>query len=294
MGDSFKNQFKLDEKEMVSLSIYNVGYQKCDPMHQWGPGVRDHYLIHAIVSGKGTYTAGGHSYELGPGDVFLVYPHTTVTYSSDRTDPWEYYWVGFNGSDAAHILESAGFRPNAPVLRELTYATALRDALLQIYEARGNTLAHSVEMTGRLYIALSLFLQNTPEPESTEANILSGYTRQAIEYINYRYSYPITVDDIAAYVGISRSHLYRAFRAVMGQSPKTYLSKFRIKQACVLLARQELSVASIAQSVGYESGLYFSKVFHKLQGMTPTEYARRAHFRNEVSGNSCATDEKSV
>ena len=294
MVDTFKNSYKDTAKEMVSLSVYNVGFQRCDPLYQWGPGVRDHYLIHAVVSGKGTYSVNGHRYDLAAGDVFLVYPHTTVTYASDRNDPWEYCWVGFNGSDAAHILEAAGFRPNAPVFHQVPYAADLREALLKIYEARGNSLTHSVQMTGRLYIALSLFLQNTPEP-AAEIDVLSGYTRQAVEYINYRYSYPITVDDIASYVGISRSHLYRAFRATLGQSPKTYLSKFRIKQACILLARQELSVASIAQSVGYESGLYFSKVFHKLQGMTPTDYAHCARLSAaKTAEGSCANDKNGV
>ena len=270
-----KNNYKVREKEMMSLSVYNVGYQRCSPMYQWGPGVRDHYLIHTVISGKGVYETGGQRYELGPGDIFLAYPHTTISYCADRTEPWMYYWVGFNGSDAAYILDCAGFSPQNPVMRAAPFAKELRDALLQIYDARGNTLAHSVKMTGRLYGALSLFLENGVQP-AAETDVLASYTRQAVEYINYRYSYPITVDDIAAYVGISRSHLYRAFRAVLGQSPKTYLSKFRIKQACLLLERQELSVASIAQSVGYESGLYFSKVFHRIKGTTPTEYARQA------------------
>lgn len=285
MADTFKNSYKVSEKEMVSLSVYNVGYQRCDPVYQWGPGVRDHYLIHLVLSGKGMYQVNGRRYALQAGDVFLVYPHTSVTYASDRDDPWEYYWVGFNGSDAAFILESAGFREGEPVIRSIAWAAELKNALLHIYDARGNGLANSVEMTGRLYSALALFLRHRPQ-ESAETDILATYTRQAVEYINYRYSYPITVDDIASYVGISRSHLYRAFRAVLKQSPKTYLSQFRIKQACVLLARQELSVASIAQSVGYESGLYFSKVFHKIKGKTPTEYAREAREKAQTVENT--------
>ena len=283
MAESFKNSYKVSDKTMVSLSVYNVGYQRCDPVYQWGPGVRDHYLIHLVLSGKGTYQVGNRRYPLQAGDVFLVYPHTTVTYASDRDDPWEYYWVGFNGSDAAFILESTGFRESEPILHDIPWAAELKDALLRIYDARGTGLASSVEMTGRLYTTLALFLQHHPQ-EIAEADILATYTRQAVEYINCRYSYPITVDDIAAYVGVSRSHLYRAFRSVLKQSPKTYLSQFRIKQACVLLARQELSIASIAQSVGYENGLYFSKVFHRIKGKTPTEYVREVREKARRSG----------
>ena len=46
MNQNYKNSYKVTEKELVSLSVYNVGFQKCDALYQWGPGIRDHYLIH--------------------------------------------------------------------------------------------------------------------------------------------------------------------------------------------------------------------------------------------------------
>ena len=74
MPHHYKNSYKVTEKELVSLSVYNVGFQKCDALYQWGPGIRDHYLIHYIISGKGTYRVAGQTYHLSGGDTFLVYP----------------------------------------------------------------------------------------------------------------------------------------------------------------------------------------------------------------------------
>ena len=51
MEASYKHSYKTGENLLNSLSVYNVGYQKCDPEYQWGPGVRDHYCIHHILSG---------------------------------------------------------------------------------------------------------------------------------------------------------------------------------------------------------------------------------------------------
>lgn len=73
MNDKYKNSYKATDKELVSLSVYNVGYQRCDANYQWGPGIRDHYLIHYIISGKGTYKIGGSIHTLKEGDAFLVY-----------------------------------------------------------------------------------------------------------------------------------------------------------------------------------------------------------------------------
>ena len=73
MYEKYKNSYKVTEKELVSLSVYNVGFQRCDSLYQWGPGIRDHYLIHYIISGKGFYKIGKRTYELQAGDSFLVF-----------------------------------------------------------------------------------------------------------------------------------------------------------------------------------------------------------------------------
>ncbi len=279
MEDTFKNNFKPRDKQMMSLSVYNVGFQKCGPGYQWGPGVRDHYLIHHIVSGKGCYEVNHRVYELKAGDSFLVYPLVPVVYRADGAEPWEYYWVGFSGTDAATILRSTDFSEETPVIHQAGYSDQIRRQILHIYEARGNDLEHSVEMTGRLYTTLSLFIKYCSQPKKREDSYQS-YVQRAVAYIASHYSYPITIEEIASYVGISRSHLFRAFQTRLSMSPKEYLSAYRIRQACSLLKDSDLSVTAIARSVGFENSLYFSRVFHKITGAAPTDYAR-AHSRGE-------------
>ena len=239
MNNNYKNSYIVKEKELVSLSVYNVGFQSCDSLYQWGPGIRDHYLIHYIISGKGRYTVNGSVHTLTPGDAFLVYPNTEVIYQADAQDPWEYTWVGFTGSDAATILRATEFE-------------------------------NALEMTGRLYTTLALFVSAaTSKPPQNSAN---SYVQKGIEYISANYSYPITVEDIASYIGLSRSHLFRSFQSILGVSPKEYLTDFRIKQACYLLKHSSLSITAIAGSIGFDNSLYFSKTFHKIKGLSPKEY----------------------
>ena len=273
--DYYKNSYKATDKELVSLSVYNVGSQKCDSGYQWGPGIRDHYLIHYIISGKGTYQVNnGKKHELAAGDCFLVYPNTQVCYQADSKEPWEYVWVGFAGSDAAIILQATDFSKFHPYLRQLPYGEDIKRQILHIYDARGNGFENAVEMTGRLYTTLAVFMhgaQNITTQTST-----SSYVQKGIEYITSNYSYPITVEDIAAYVGLSRSHLFRSFQAVLGVSPKEYLTDFRIKQSCYLLKHSDLSVTAIANSMGFDNSLYFSKTFHKIKGMSPKDYRKKS------------------
>ncbi len=270
MNQKYKNSYISPEKELVSLSVYNVGCQLCDPGYQWGPGIRNHYLIHYVISGHGSYRVGSSVYELSAGDAFLVYPNTEVIYRADETDPWEYAWVGFNGSDAAMILRATDFTPQTPCIFQVPSGYEIRHQFLHIYDARGNEFRHAVEMTGRLCTALALFIKNAKREKS--GHTANTYVQKGIEYISANYSYPITVEGIASYVGLSRSQLFRSFEAVLKQSPKEYLTWFRIKQACDLLEHSDLSITAIANSVGFDNSLYFSRSFRRLKGMPPSEY----------------------
>ena len=84
-----------------------------------------------------------------------------------------------------------------------------------------------LKLTGRLYTTLALFLKSSTQKETQLT--AATYVQKSIEYISANYSYPITVEDIAAYVGLSRSHLFRSFELVLQQSPKEYLTDFRMK-----------------------------------------------------------------
>lgn len=281
MNQKYKNSYISAYNGLVSLSVYNVGCQLCDAGYQWGPGIRNHYLIHYIISGKGSYRVGDATYALSAGDAFLVYPNTEVIYRADDADPWEYAWVGFTGSDAAMILRATDFTPRTPCIFQVPAGYEIRHQFLHIYDARGNEFRHAVEMTGRLYTALALFIESAHKKESEHT--ANTYVQKSIEYISANYSYPITVEDIAAYVGLSRSHLFRSFETVMRQSPKEYLTEFRMKQACDLLEHSDLSVTAIANSVGFDNSLYFSKSFRRQKGMPPREY-RLAHGRQHSPG----------
>ena len=270
MYEKYKNSYKVTEKELVSLSVYNVGFQRCDSLYQWGPGIRDHYLIHYIISGKGFYKIGKRTYELQAGDSFLVYPNTEVVYYAAETDPWEYAWVGFTGSDASMILKATDFSPEKPIIRETPHGSDIHRQMLHIYDARGNEFEHAVEMTGRLYTMLAMFLHGASH--TTEQNSANSYVQKGIEYISSNYSYAITVEDIADYVGVSRSHLYRVFMLNVGKSPIDYLTEYRINEACKLLRAGNLSIAEVAISVGFFDQFYFSRVFKRAKGVPPSKY----------------------
>ena len=269
--ETFKFSNKVDQQAMMSLSVYNVGRQQCTAGYKWGPAVRDHYLIHYITSGKGTYTVEEKTFSLSAGDAFLIYPGTRVSYQADLLDPWNYEWVGFNGSDARAILNATSFSRDHVVLKGLSCGEDLQAGIRRIYEAFGNSFSQSLKMTGQLYLLLELLIEETGE-ERRQKGRDADVVRSAIGFIDQRYSYAISVEDVADYAGVSRSTLFRIFTRYLEISPKEYLDRYRIRKAMYLLKETDLTIGSIAVSVGYDNGLYFSKAFHKMTGKSPSLY----------------------
>ena len=111
-----KFSFKATLKENLGLAVYNTGYEICESGYKWGPAVRDHYLLHYVRAGKGAYTYCGKTFHLSAGDMFLVFPSTLVSYTADQQEPWEYCWVGFNGTEARRMVQLTSFSEREPVL----------------------------------------------------------------------------------------------------------------------------------------------------------------------------------
>lgn len=267
-----KYQFRDTLKENAGLSVYNTGYEQCESGQIWGPALRDHYLIHYVVSGSGILRCNGQEYAVSAGMLFIIFPSQVASYQADANDPWQYNWVGFNGADARRLVKMTGLSKEQPVWQsdnpEETCAL-----LRSIADASGNTAAADAEMVGRLYLFLAHLIKcsRTRSVDDTHQT----YVDNALRYIQYNYASNIGVSDIAHYVGISRSQLYRAFLQDFGVSPHTYLQTYRINEACSLLRDPAYSVAEVAGSVGFNDPLYFSRVFKSIKGTTPSDYQKK-------------------
>ena len=281
-NDEFRHSFKQPFHSSLGLAVYSCGIQKCSAGHAWGPAVRDHYLIHCVTSGRGVFSFGGSDYELSGGDGFLLIPDVVASYAADSEAPWQYCWIGFNGTDAKRLVELTGLSYENPIFHFT--GTALPDRLEKICHLSCAT--HSNE--ARVQAGLLLFLADLMDAfgSSSSSHHASGYeyVQKAARFIEYNYSRSIDVEDIAASAGISRSHLYRLFMENISMPPNEYLMRCRMNKAAALLEEGRLSVGEVAFSTGFSDQLYFSRVFKKYMGIPPSQYSVRAVPEQEDKG----------
>ena len=101
---------------------------------------------------------------------------------------------------------------------------------------------------------------------------LPPYIEEALHYIKDNYREKISVEDIAAQVQLSSSHLFAVFKKEMGVSPISFLNSYRMSIAAEQLQGTTKSINQIASEVGIDDSIYFNKMFKKHYQMSPTEY----------------------
>ncbi|WP_189031621.1 AraC family transcriptional regulator [Paenibacillus albidus] len=259
-------------KQHTELQLTQFGIEDCIPGHFFGPAVRNHYLLHYVLSGEGFFEAGGIKYRLRKGQGFLISPDVFTYYQADTANPWSYCWVGFNGTSAEFLLKQAGLTKDSPIFH-YDRDDMIYQYLQLMYESRGFHKARETRLTGLLYLLLSLLVESSPvtspELKETRAEI---YVEKVKDFIEMNYAEKITITDIAQFIGLNRSYLCSLFKHRMHLSIQDYLVRYRINRACEIMGNAELSIADISRSVGYSDALLFSKMFKKLMGSSPKYY----------------------
>ena len=267
--------FSNDFTRNIDAMIYTCGYENCAPGHSYGPVMRNGYLIHYILSGCGIYKARGKIFHLKEGDAFLICPEELIYYEADRKQPWSYTWIGMQG------IKVKGYLERTSLLKSLVFHYDQDDRMRlcheKMFEADQIKNNKDLIMNSIMYEYLFLLARKFPGGLPEENKKKAGYVDEALKYIESAYCDPITVQDIAGRLNINRSYLSRLFRTITGISIQDYLLDYRIRQACILLKNSDLSIRTIAHSVSYMDALYFSRLFHRKKGMTPSEY--RKHIR---------------
>jgi AraC-like DNA-binding protein len=104
----------------------------------------------------------------------------------------------------------------------------------------------------------------------------SGLVKRAVAYLHQNYHKPLSRWEIANAIGVSENYLTHIFGRELGLSPWQYLNRYRIRQARELLRRTNDSVTAVALQVGFNDPAYFSRVFRKQVGVSPSTYREQA------------------
>lgn len=121
------------------------------------------------------------------------------------------------------------------------------------------------------------YLKNTlKELDEHRNKELNGLIAKASQYIEQNYKHNINLNDVAKTVNMSYHYFSRFFKESTGKNFIDYLTELRIEKAMLLLKDSNVNIKMVCYEVGYSDPNYFSKIFKKNTGMTPTEYRNQS------------------
>ncbi|WP_135555391.1 AraC family transcriptional regulator [Paenibacillus cymbidii] len=261
-----------DTRDELYLSYY--GQHRCDPGLEYGPAVRDHYLLVYVSDGGGVYQANGKETPLRGGESFVLFPNVLTRYKADLMEPWDYKWIAFSGAAAGPILNQAGITTAHPVIRHRRpeRISALIDSLLDYEPARD-------EKTDRLFYSGNLRLLLA---ELSRDGAGTGGGRQvdnrmiaARNFMQQHFDNNITASMVAEYAGMERSYFTKRFKAEFGRSPYDYILELRLAKGKRLLAQTDIPVEHLALLLGFNDSFHFSNFFKKRTGCAPLVYRKQ-------------------
>lgn len=247
----------------------------------------DGYEIYYLVKGVRNYIIDGEHFTLNKGDVALIKPgvlHRTAGGAFERflinfTKPYmEYFFT----CKAMSILLSCFEN------KTITIPADRRTEIRILFEKIFDLLEDGKEEKTFTYFAdvLNLLVQVSEQKNlSTEKITTEGkIVAEILNYINEHYNEIENITQISDNFFITKSHLCRIFKNVTGISVIEYLNRIKIKQSCYLLENTEKSITDICTECGFNSSVYFCKLFKKIMNITPTEFREQIKSVNHTSG----------
>lgn len=258
----------------TALSVACCGLEDCEGGHQYGPAIRNCHLVHYIFSGCGEFISQGHVYRLHAGQGFVIFPGEVTTYRADRADPWQYGWIGYAGDSAAALTRQAGLTREEPVFA-CEGAAEIKEILSAVCRDVSTLRMGEISALGGLLRFLSRVGDaRHASDEIGCASPMYQYYQKATWYIRGNLEKRLRVGDVASFVGLCRSQLFRVFRATAGCSPQEWIARTRVQRVEELLRDGSLNMNEIALSAGYSSAAQMGEAFKRHRGVAPSAYRR--------------------
>ncbi len=227
-------------------------------------------IVILCADGVGWVEVDGVRRGIGGSTVVLIPQHVPHAYGSSLRAPWTIWWCHLRGSDVPDLFASTGLTRERPLvsLWSPERCVALIDEILAGM-SRDLSPMRLVSASGA---AFKLLTQIASDALSADRD---SPLQRAMDYLTERLDSNIRVSDLARLVGISESRLGTLFRESTGGGIVAYHTALRMARARQLLDTSQRPVGEIARAVGYDDALYFSRVFQRVHGSSPSAY--RAH-----------------
>lgn len=231
------------------------------------------FLILYTVSGTGVVTLQNSSFELRAGQAAVIDCRSAHKYCCENGE-WNFLWTHINGSAAEPLWRI--LYADAPSAVNVSTAGDFADTMSSlIRKINRNDILSSADISSDIHILFNLLIKSGQENEKSAMR--SEHTKEikaVIDFIEKNYSESVSVDDMIREIHVSKYHFIRVFRRIMGITPYSYLTNYRINMSKLMLRTTDKTVSEIAFKCGFLDTSNFITHFRTHTGQKPLQYRR--------------------
>jgi len=237
-------------------------------------GTHTHIFIFC-ADGEGWYSLnGGGTVKVGRRQLAVIPAGVPHRYGASAHDPWTIYWFHLYGDDAAELIRLYGL-DEGPVDLPLGAFARVTETFDECYSLLADkpyafpVHVHAAQSVRRLLSGIGL----------TAGRAVRGgpgvrHLERAVAYLAERLDRRVSLAELARHTGLSRQHLIYLFNRETGVPPIEYFLRMKMQKAGQLLHLTDLSVKEVAAAVGIHDPYYFTRLFRKRMGCSPTAFRR--------------------
>lgn len=237
-------------------------------------GCEQAILIYCF-KGSGYYIENGHRKIVEQNTVLFIPENTPHLYASSKDNPWSILWIHVKGRNLSNYYSyhqhTISLIP-VPFEKQNRIRTLFED-IFEILEQgfHFENLLYSYQVLA--HILGLFFLSPNYNKLSMKESGSSIYT--SINYMVESLHETLTLDDLARHSKLSPVHYSYLFKKNTGYSPINYFLRLKIQKACTYLDISDCPINEIAELLGFKDPFYFSRLFHKIMGMSPSDYKKK-------------------
>lgn len=229
------------------------------------------YLIFIVRSGEGRLEYQGKEYQLKRGD--MVFLDCSVSYLHETSEKlWNLQWCHFQGPEMVGVYEKYKSR-GGKVVFQSSHQKEYEELLNKLNETAGSdSYVRDMEINTLLSSLLVLLMKDAWNPEEHKGKGKRESLSEIREYIRENYAKELTLEELSARFYINKTYLSELFKEQYGISIKDFMVSVRITEAKKLLRFTRKTTEEIAAEVGVNGAAYFSRMFKRVEGVSPKEY----------------------
>lgn len=244
--------------------------EKAEPFYEDHICGRKDYTLYYLHEGEFSISLDdGPLVPLKPGAFVIIPPNLHFVYCHDDDSPIKIYWAHFTGGYVGKLLEENGVSEKGAIC-----AAPVSPTTAHVFQAFLDEMKGGTDNIQRQRAAATLVLTITSLTQLLSENKRYRRLQKSFAFLQEHFTEQIPKAKLAEMEGLGVSQYNLLFRSITGYTPSQYVTKLRIGLACKLLADATLSVRDVTERCGYDDMFYFSRVFRKECGVSPSKYRR--------------------